>query len=120
VTTGVLYASTNISGNPEHVDADTYLNSAIESLLHSVGEEAMPEVLWKVEYTHHVYSGGEGSAAIATEAGRRTIVLPSLSTDLVLDDVVLGGVKAVWREITGETGETFMKFEAREGVDDEE
>lgn len=48
------------------------------------------------------------------------INLPSLSSSLALEDEILENVKTAWQHITGEEGEAFMKFEAREGIGEDE
>lgn len=54
------------------------------------------------------------------ESNSNIICLPSLSSDLALDDQELEDVKKAWLKITGENEEMFLKFDAREGTEDED
>ncbi|TKA63835.1 hypothetical protein B0A55_10840 [Friedmanniomyces simplex] len=104
----VLYAS--VRGDPGVLD------TAVNSLLESVGELPTPEVLWQMQYRHQI----RPEQHMATDKLDNIVTMPSLSTDIVLEDELLDNVKQVWQKITGESPETFLKFEAREGVDDDE
>lgn len=48
------------------------------------------------------------------------IVLPALPQDLALDDSVMEEVKSAWSDITDGPNEDFMRFQAREGIEDED
>ncbi|KAK4947214.1 Rab proteins geranylgeranyltransferase component A [Elasticomyces elasticus] len=104
----VLYAS--VSGDFEVVD------NAVNSLLESVSDQPRPSILWQMHYKHHV----QADKGTDPDSDKSTLVLPSLSTDIVLEDEVLENVRVMWQKITGESAEQFMKFEAREGAEDEE
>ncbi|KAK5714551.1 Rab proteins geranylgeranyltransferase component A [Elasticomyces elasticus] len=104
----VLYAS--VRGEFEVND------NAINSLLDSVSDQPRPSILWQMHYRHHVQVD-EGTES---DSDKSTMVLPSLSTDIVLENEVLENVRIMWQKITGDSAESFMKFEAREGAEDEE
>ena len=45
---------------------------------------------------------------------KNIVALPSLSPGLALDDNVIEQVKYAWQRVTGAEPQTFMKFDARE------
>lgn len=104
------------------------LDHAMQSLLQSTardhGPALAPKVLWKMQFVQRVRnvpSGGTNSAQGSHGGlGDSVITLPPLSTDVVFEDNVLEHVKRAWVRITGESEEVFMKFEARDGVGEEE
>ncbi|KAK0264283.1 Rab proteins geranylgeranyltransferase component A [Friedmanniomyces endolithicus] len=104
----VLYAS--LRGDP------SILDTAVQHLLESVGEQPTPKVLWRMQYRH--YTETEQPRGTTTSEG--VVMLQSLSTDIVLEDDVLTDVEEAWRKIMGERAEGFMKFESREGVEEDE
>ena len=110
---GVIYASTTA---PQDLGF-LRLRNAVTELLHCCRyEEPKPELLWKLQY--HQKSPTSAQRLIADENG--VLALPLLSADLTLDDSVIGEVKKAWKMITGEPEERFMKFEARDGMQDED
>ena len=48
------------------------------------------------------------------------VVLPPLSSSLILGDDALDCVKTAWQLITDADSDTFMTFDAREGADDDD
>ncbi|KAK5687631.1 Rab proteins geranylgeranyltransferase component A [Elasticomyces elasticus] len=104
----VLYAS--VRGDFEAID------NAVNSLLNSVPDQPRPNILWQMHYRHHPTADKDADAS--TDAS--TLILPPLSTDIVLEDEVLESVRVMWQKITGDSAESSMKFEAREGAEDEE
>lgn len=108
----VLYASTLLP-EPEGFKR---LNQAVAYLLESVDEQPTPSVLWNLQYEQRVPQ----SRQIHIDESNGTIVLPPLSLDAVLEDIVLDDVKKAWQQLTGESEETFMVFEARDGMGDDE
>lgn len=108
--TGVLYASVALP----HDSGFQRLQQAVDTVMNCVGERPAPSVLWRMQYqqnssTRQAFNDNVGS----------TFTLPDLGSDLALEDNVLDGVKTVWQKITGEDEEVLMKFDAREGADEE-
>ena len=60
----------------------------------------MPEVLWNMRYAQRMPPSPLNSGPLATD--EHVIVLLPMSTDVVLGDSVLEGVKEAWLRITGE------------------
>ncbi len=58
-----------------------------------------------------------GSTEAQLKRDGRVIVLPPMSTDLVVNDSLLEKVRSCWQTITGEDEEAFMQFPTREGID---
>ncbi len=107
---GVAYASVALPSDTGY----PRLERAISDLLLSA-EDAQPELLWTLRYQQRTN--------LSTQALRESgglINLPALRDDLVLDDSVLDGVRQAWQSITSEEQSVFMKFEAREGGEEEE
>ena len=88
----------------------------MSALLETVGEQPVPQVLWSMQY--HQRTSTSSQIQVGNTGG--VIVLPSLSQDLALDDNVLEYVQRAWQRITGEDQETFLKLEAREGMEDDD
>ncbi|KAF2764208.1 FAD/NAD(P)-binding domain-containing protein [Teratosphaeria nubilosa] len=107
----VLYASTAES------QAFDVLESAVTSLLRSVGEESVPQVLWRLQYVQRVPTS---SQPLDERPDSNVVMLSPLSTDAVLQDKVMDDVKQAWRKITGEDDAAFLRFEAREGFAEDE
>ncbi|KAK0924528.1 Rab proteins geranylgeranyltransferase component A [Friedmanniomyces endolithicus] len=105
---GVLYAS--LRGDP------SYLDIAVQHLLESLAERPKPEVLWRMQYRHHA----EAEQPRNTTTSENVVTLQPLSTDIVLEDDVLTSAEQAWRKIMGDGAAEFMKFESREGVDEDE
>ncbi|KAK5128683.1 hypothetical protein LTR85_000016 [Meristemomyces frigidus] len=111
----VLYAS--VVGSQDFASLDRAVNSLLQS---TAGEES-EEVLWKMQFVQQVRTTDSATPQGGSQArSNHLIALQPLSTDTVLDDSVLDGVKAAWAQITGEDEESFMKFEAREGAGDDD
>lgn len=112
VSTGVLYASVPLP----HEEGYTRLEVAVLSLLHSIGEHDPPQVLWNMRYQ----TRSPKSAETAVKEDERTIVLPPLSSNLVVGDDVLENVKSAYEGITARDsdGEPFMTFARRSADDD--
>ncbi|KAK1058655.1 Rab proteins geranylgeranyltransferase component A [Friedmanniomyces endolithicus] len=104
----VLYSS--LRGDP------SYLDTAVQHLLESVGERPKPEVLWRMQYRHHA----EAEQPRNTTTSENVVMLQPLQTDIVLENDVLKDVEEAWRKIMGDGAAEFMKFESREGVDEDE
>lgn len=98
------------------------LDAAVESLLHSVGEGTKPEVLWTMRFVQAVPQQAPDSVTSAGReaAGENVITLRPMPSDAVLEDQVVEDVKKAWQRITGESEEAFMRFDAREGGDEDE
>lgn len=111
----ILYAST------VHPDGFDILDNAIDNFLRSIDEQTIPDVLWKMQFVHHLPDLSGSLYGSGCDQGN-LIVFPSVSTDVVLEDNVMENIKIAWHKITGKGDEMFMKFEPREtvGVDDEE
>lgn len=109
---GIVYASTSL---PQDRGFD-HLDNAVTALLESVGEQAVPEVLWRLQYQQR----GPQSTQDLLVDDDGVLVLTPLAQDLAFDDSVLEGVKKAWQMISGESEEAFMKFEAREGMEVED
>lgn len=90
------------------------LRAAMDSLLDGLDLEAKPQVLWSMQY-HQL-----DQAAQESDSDAHTICLPSLSSDLALDDNEVEVVKKTWLRITGESEDGFLKFNAREGMEDDD
>ena len=109
---GVLYAS---CAEPA-ASGTQRLQKAIDQLLQSVDEPTIPQVLWSLGYQRRV----PASSFSAMQRTGPVITLQPLTHDLAMEDAVLEGVKTAWEQITGSDGDEYMKFEAREGQEDEE
>jgi len=106
---GVIHASTAESHEPGY----ERLEHAVSALLDSIEEEPKPEVLWRLHYQRR----GSPANGVSVDGGQ--ISIPGFSSELVLDDAVLDHVKQAWRTITGEDDNEFMKFNAREAIDND-
>ena len=109
---GVIYASTSLASDRGFA----HLEKAVTALLESVGEQSMPDVLWTLRYQQHSPLLPQ---RIVNEDGG-LIAIPPLPQDLALDGSVLKDVKKIWQKITGESEDSFMRFEAREGMEVED
>jgi hypothetical protein len=109
---GVIYAAVALPQDQGYAR----LEQAVSALLDVVNEDSKPEILWKLQYQQRACS----QTAVEANANGACIALPALPADLVLNDSVLLSVKQVWRNITSEGGEMFMKFGAREGLEDDD
>ncbi|KAH9828112.1 DNA repair protein rad16-like [Teratosphaeria destructans] len=107
----VLYASTAVAPSFD------ILNSAVTSLLCSVGEEPVPQVLWRLQY---VQRGPTSSRTLDERPDSNVVLLSPLSTDVVLQDEAMDDVKQAWRKIAGEDDGAFLRFEPREGLAEDE
>lgn len=92
------------------------LEKAVAQLLQSVDEPTTPQVLWSLQYQRTVPT----SSVATTQRTGPVITLQPLSQDLAMEDTVLSGVKTAWDQITGSDSDFYLKFEAREGQEDEE
>ena len=86
--------------------------------------DAEAKVLWSLRYTQlgrasDVIDGVQALKSSSPTDG--TICFPPPSLDHAFDDVLLDMVKEAWKIVQGEEAidEEFMKFEDREGVEDE-
>ena len=86
----------------------------MDSLLDGLNIEPRPQVLWSLHYHQADAMAG------CLEFGGNTICLPPLSSDLALSDAVLEDVQQAWSKITGEGEDSFLKFVARQGMEDDE
>ena len=109
---GIIYASIAL---PQE-QGFARLEQAIIGLLDSVGEQPVPRVLWNLRYVQRGPVSGQGPS----EPDDGVIILSPLSMDLAFDDFVLEEVKKAWQTVTGEPEESFLKFEAREGMESED
>lgn len=92
------------------------IEEAITALLESIGEQPEPKVLWSLNYQQR----SPKSTQSAVMNGDGVVVLPALSQDLALDDSIMDEIKSAWSKITDGSNEDFMKFQAREGLEDED
>ena len=107
----MIYASTALLAD----SGFSHLDRAVSALLDSIGEQPTPKVLWKLEYQQQ-----NANSSKVTTADQGIILLPALSQSLALDDSVIDKVKSAWATITGDPEESFMKFDMRDGMEDEE
>jgi Rab proteins geranylgeranyltransferase component A len=108
---GVIYASTAL---PAH-SGFSHLDRAVSALSDSIGEQPTPNVLWKLEYQQQT-----SDSLRTTVFDQGIISLPALPQSLALDDSVVDQVKSAWARITGDSEDSFMKFDTRDGMEDEE
>lgn len=97
------------------------LDAAVDTLLTSLNEEQIPRVLWRMHYEQISDAVASTDAANIDQPlvdGTHVFPLPSL--DLALDDSVLDEVKQVWDRVGGPDTDEFLKFPAREGLEDEQ
>lgn len=73
-----------------------------------------PQVLWSMQYHQTDDTPPVG------QDNDHTVPLPTISSDLALSDALLDDVKEAWSKITGDGDEAFLKFDAREGMEDED
>lgn len=115
---GVLYASTTAPG----AAGFALLDRAVLELLHCVGEEPSPSVLWSLRYEQSQSALDTPASASPSVGG--ILRFPQSSLDLAFDDGMLERVKKVWLEIVGSDAGEFMKFgeqgDGGGGEDDEE
>lgn len=92
----------------------SHLQKVVASLLERVHEDLPPPVIWRMQYEqrHPVVQRQQEDNGV--------IKLASISSSLALEDEVLDDVKAAWRKTTGGEEATFMQFDAREGIGDED
>ena len=113
---GVLYASVLEENSSSEKKAATLLNEAIQLVLQSAAAQAeMPEVLWNLSYRHTV-----ADQTSADSQGGSVTALRPLSLDLAFEDAVLDEVRSAWLKISKDDPEKFMRFEAREGADEDD
>lgn len=108
--TGILYAAVALP----HEQGFARLEQGVTALLRSTGDDPAPTVLWNMLYEQK----SEVASGPLIEHG--IVTLPSLSSSLALEDDVLDSVRNAWQEITGADWEAFMRFEAREGIGEDE
>ncbi|EMC94620.1 hypothetical protein BAUCODRAFT_35856 [Baudoinia panamericana UAMH 10762] len=106
----VLYATSTGSDGLDVID------EAISSLLRSIGEEPVPDILWRMDYVQTSHDQSDNGLSVDGPI----VTLPSLSIDAVYEDKLLNSTKEVWQMITGGSEGAFMKFEPREGIDEDE
>lgn len=109
--TGVVYAATALPTGSGYARLD----EAVATLLEGIDVTPPAEVLWKMQYQQR-----SPTPHTPVDVRRGLIALPSLPTDLVLDDSVLDEVKKAWRSITGELDDAFMHFEERNGFGEDD
>ena len=82
-----------------------------------------PKTLWSMFY---VQTGtpilGSTALSIDLDETGRIMKFPPASLDLAFDDGIIDCVRAAWRKIMGQESEdaSFMQFEEREGIADDE
>jgi len=104
---GVLYVTTLQSN-----DSKQLLESAISNFLAST-EEGGVELLYSLYYEQEQTAKATSDSLEASEA----------SLDLAFNDEILDDVEKQWKSILGETEAdqaTFMRFEDREGMNNED
>ncbi|KAK6433151.1 Rab proteins geranylgeranyltransferase component A [Oleoguttula sp. CCFEE 5521] len=104
----VLYASIALPFE----EGQGRLRAAIAAVLSSIDGKMVPAPLWTMQY--HQHDLGETAKA----SHPHCIVLPPMSLDNALADVVLEDVRQAWRQITGEDEAKFLRFDPREGMED--
>lgn len=93
------------------------LDMALTALLQAVATTA--DILYKLYYEQAV----SARKSIVTSQGSATVFeFPSPSLGLAFDDESLDAVKEAWEIVVQDEvlDDTFMKFEDREGVDDDD
>ena len=114
---GVIYGSVSIPSQKGH----DLLESAVSKLLQSVGPTA--RVLWSLRYTQSGCDSGTIDIAQSVEPNSNNVIcLPPPSVDLAYDDSMIDLVKAAWKVVMGSEAkdDEFMKFEDREGAQNED
>jgi hypothetical protein len=109
---GVLYASTSLSGKRGF----DLLKKAVNTLLASVEVDSPPSVLWSTQYQHRPTSGTE---LLPADSNGHILRFPPPSVDLAFDDTIFEQVKDVWEKIMGGDAGEFLVFQDREAYDDE-
>ncbi|KAJ8606655.1 hypothetical protein MRB53_040791 [Persea americana] len=102
--TGILYAS--IAMGKQH--GYSTLQSAVQDLFSTINTDAT--ILWSMQY--------EQRQNTYTSTHDNIIPIHDIEPTFVFENKELEEVRQVWKRITGEDEETFLKFEARERVDD--
>ncbi|KAF2434865.1 hypothetical protein EJ08DRAFT_627082 [Tothia fuscella] len=104
----VIYAST--SGKQE-------INAlAVDCLLRQVAAEPVPKVLWTMQYEQHAGSWQEDEAV----EHEGVITMKPSSLDLVFDENILSEVESAWKKVLGDDAGTFLTFEDRNSVGDDD
>ncbi|KAK1999799.1 rab protein geranylgeranyltransferase component A [Colletotrichum falcatum] len=103
---------------PKTADSAEALEKALASLLSALGEgDGRPQVIYRVAYE-------QARAASSSAGADASDVLPGLPLDLAFSDAALEPVREAWTKLAGPGADDpdtqYMKFEDREGVDDED
>jgi len=114
-----------IYGSTSSVDegSEARLTDAVNTLAFTADENAPPRTLWSLFY---VQTGTPVSAStslpVDLDGSGHVMKFPPASLDLAFDDGLIGCVRAAWKKIMGPECEdaSFMQFEEREGVGDDE
>ncbi|CCF42190.1 rab protein geranylgeranyltransferase component A [Colletotrichum higginsianum] len=102
---------------PEASGSAEALEKALASLLPALGDgDGQPQAIYKVAY--------QQAKAAPSASADASDVLPSLPFDLAFSDTALEPVREAWTNVMGPVADDpdieYMKFEDREGVDDDE
>lgn len=108
----VLYGFTSLTGE----QGAKLLDTAVESLLKTIGEDPTPKILWSLRYEQR------SQADMPTTTHERILAFPPPSLDLRFDDSILEHVRPLWEKIMGADADlaSFMQFEDRETMDDDD
>lgn len=110
---GILYLSTISNSN-----AESALDQALASLLNATAPEAGAETSPRILYRLY-YEQAQGPSSTSVDGD--IINMSSSSIELAFDDGTLQSVRDAWNALRVDEEEAeYMKFEDREGQDDED
>ena len=101
--------------SPKTSQSKSLLDTALSSFLSTFADGAdAPKCIWKMHYTQ---AAGNGAFGIEGNIGTFDLISP----EMAFNDDVLPPVQQAWEMVTGaDNGEGYMKFEDREGANDED
>ncbi|KAK2590450.1 Rab proteins geranylgeranyltransferase component A [Conoideocrella luteorostrata] len=103
-----IYLTTLTTSNSTYL-----LDTALRSLLAASSEFEPPKCLWRMQYEQMC---GTGSFIVENNIGTFECITPDLS----FNDSILEPVQQAWQVITGKDDDEYMKFEDREGINDDD
>lgn len=101
---------------PSHSQSRSLLDRALSSFLDAASSDGEPpKCIWRLHYEQAV---GTGSLTVDNNIGTFGMLPP----DLAFNDSVLIPVQQAWNMVAGtsEDTEEYMKFDDREGVNDDD
>ncbi|KAI5303841.1 Rab proteins geranylgeranyltransferase component A [Ascosphaera pollenicola] len=113
----VIYANTSLPGDT----GAKALEAAVENAVKSADPDA--EVLWTLKYTAIGLPFTQDGSRYHSGKSEGVYVFPPPSLDVAMDDALLDQVKGIWEELVKDDEgpqPSFMVFEDREPVDDDE